>query len=236
MDHIPDDRPLLFVGNHTLFGILDVPLMFAKLYVDKGIYLRALGDHRHFKVPGWGKLLAHFGAVDGTRETCSALMQRGEPILVFPGGAREVTKRKGERYKLIWNNRIGFARMAVEHGCTIVPFAAVGVEDHFNIVLDGNDVLGSPLGRVVRSLGLREDFVPPLVTPGRDVERFYFQFCEPISTRGLSGDASEHAAKHVRDLTKHAIEQGMQALMERRAHDPDRYVSRRVARRISSML
>ncbi|HEX7479618.1 MAG TPA: hypothetical protein VF331_17570, partial [Polyangiales bacterium] len=44
LEHVPDERPLLFVGNHTLFDIIDVPLLFAKLYVEKGIFLRALDD------------------------------------------------------------------------------------------------------------------------------------------------------------------------------------------------
>jgi hypothetical protein len=37
-------------------------------------------------------------------------------VLVFPGGGREVTKRKGEAHKVIWKERTGFARMAIEHG------------------------------------------------------------------------------------------------------------------------
>ena len=46
---------------------------------------------------GWRDFLAGFGAVDGTRENCAALMREGESILVYPGGAREVFKRKSEK-------------------------------------------------------------------------------------------------------------------------------------------
>ncbi len=42
-------------------------------------------------------------------------MRRGELVMVFPGGAREVNKRKNERYKLV-ENRLGFARLAIQHG------------------------------------------------------------------------------------------------------------------------
>ena len=28
VEDIPEDRPLLFVGNHTLYGVLDPPLAF----------------------------------------------------------------------------------------------------------------------------------------------------------------------------------------------------------------
>jgi hypothetical protein len=42
-----------------------------------------------------------------------------------PGGAGEVFKGRGQDYKLLWKERLGFARMAIEFGYPIVPFAAV---------------------------------------------------------------------------------------------------------------
>ena len=56
----------------------------------------------------------------------------------FPGGAREVFKRRGEKYALI-GERTGFARLAIECGYPIVPFSAVGAEDVYDIVLDAED-------------------------------------------------------------------------------------------------
>jgi hypothetical protein len=35
-------------------------------------------------------------------------------VLVYPGGGREVAKRKGEKYQLLWKERVGFARLAIE--------------------------------------------------------------------------------------------------------------------------
>jgi 1-acyl-sn-glycerol-3-phosphate acyltransferase len=46
--------------------------------------------------------------------------------MVFPGGGREVTKRKGQQYQLIGKNCEGFAVMAIEQGYPIIPFASVG--------------------------------------------------------------------------------------------------------------
>ena len=65
-------------------------------------------------------------------------MKAGENILLFPGGAREVAKRKGEAYQLVWKKRLGFVRLAVEHSYRILPFASVGQEDAFSIILDAN--------------------------------------------------------------------------------------------------
>ena len=54
------------------------------------------------------------GMVRGTRDNVRALMRSRQTILVFPGGAREVNKRRGQQYQLLWRERIGFARLALE--------------------------------------------------------------------------------------------------------------------------
>ncbi|HRH91067.1 MAG TPA: hypothetical protein PLW01_04040, partial [Agitococcus sp.] len=61
LEHLDRSRPALYVGNHTLYGTLDGPLMLLGLYEHKGIFLRSLGDYIHFKVPVWGKLLVDNG-------------------------------------------------------------------------------------------------------------------------------------------------------------------------------
>jgi hypothetical protein len=101
-------------------------------------------------------------------------------ILVFPGGAREVFQRKGEQYRLLWGKRTGFAHLAIEHGYAIVPFSAVGAEDAFDILIDAEELLASPIGPLnpsARSSGRRRragrarDRSIMLPRP----ERFYFR-------------------------------------------------------------
>jgi len=231
LERIPrGEGPLLFVGNHTILGVLDTPLLVAEVYRSAGILLRGLGDHAHFKIPVWRDLLARMGAVDGTRENCDRLMREGEAVLVFPGGAREVAKRRGEKYRLMWKKRLGFARMALAHGCTVVPFAAVGAEDALDIVLDADDLMRSPLGAIIRKLGIRSDVVMPLVkgvgpTPLPRPERMYFHIGEPIRVVRAGGD---DAARELRDRVKAAVEEGIEELLHLRAGDPGRTLKGRM--------
>lgn len=139
IENVPTERALL-VGNHNTLGLVDAPLLAAELW-ERGRIVRSLGDHAHFKIPGWRDALTRTGVVEGTREITSELMRRGELVMVFPGGAREVNKRKNERYKLVWKNRLGFARLAIQHGYPIVPFASVGAEHGIDIVLDNESPL-----------------------------------------------------------------------------------------------
>lgn len=237
VDRVPTDRPFLLVGNHTLMGVLDVPLMLLGLHERRGIVVRSLGDHLHFQVPLWRDLLTRFGAVDGTRENCEALMRAGEPILIFPGGAREVFKHKGERYHLIWKNRTGFASLAIKYGYPIVPFAAVGAEECYDILLDSDQLRRSPLGPVFEWLTSRPDELPPVVAgagPLPRPQRFYFRFEPPIETTPWAGRAGSQAAcLELRAAVAGAIEHGIAALQRTRRRDPEAALAVRLARELA---
>ena len=229
LENVPTDRPVLLAGNHTLMGLLDVPIMLLELHDRLGFWPHPLGDHVHFLLPGWRHLLEAFGTVEGTRDRCRALMAAGESVLVFPGGAREVFKRRGERYRLMWEGRTGFARLAIEHGYPIVPFAAVGAEECYDILIDAGDLrrLVPPLRWVPRS-----DEAPPLVrglgpTLLPRPQRFYFHFAPPVETVHLAGLA-DRACVGVRDQVRAGVETGIAFLLHERERDPRSWVMRRL--------
>jgi len=231
MENIDPARPSLFVGNHTIYGLLDVPLMTAQVYQEKGILIRGLADHAHFDIPGWRDVLTRGGGVEGTRPNCRALMDAGENVVVFPGGGREVAKRKGEAYKLVWKQRKGFTRMAIEHSYPIIPFASVGPDDAFDILIDGDEIMASPVGRFLNRTGLSDkylrggDMLMPIargfgLTSFPRPERFYFKFGKPISTKkyvGLEND--DDALMDLRERTARAINRLIDDLHEIRAED-----------------
>lgn len=249
IEHVPRRGAVLLAGNHTIYGVLDVPMLALELYEKTGRVVRALGDHFHFDLPIWRDVVERVGAVRGTRENCARLLDEGEAVLVFPGGGREVMKRKGEKYRLVWKERVGFARIAIEHQVPIVPFASVGVEDMFEIVIDADDVLASPLGGLLRALGVTEkewfrhgEVIPPLSRGTGPaglprLERQYFLFGEPIRTERFAGRHDDPAAcRALRQAVAAAIEGGIARLQEVRAGDPERYPVQRLLRWIASRL
>ena len=233
IEQVPDRGPLLFAGNHTIFGVLDAPMMLFELYAKRGIFLRSLGDHLHFRIPLWRDVLLSYGVVDGTRENCAQLMQAGESILVFPGGGREVAKRKGEKYKLIWKNRVGFARMAIRFGCPIVPFAAVGAEEAFDILIDANEILASPLGAVLKRFGVDPDVIMPIARPMPRPERLYFYYGPPIDTQRYKGRyQDDEACFAVRHEVEGAVRRGIRILRAEQRRDPERHLLPRLIKQL----
>eukprot|EP01104_Vermistella_antarctica_P021144 TRINITY_DN936_c0_g1_i1.p1 TRINITY_DN936_c0_g1~~TRINITY_DN936_c0_g1_i1.p1 ORF type:complete len:424 (+),score=73.27 TRINITY_DN936_c0_g1_i1:157-1428(+) len=214
---------LLFVCNHSLMGI-EMPMFIWTIFKNTNVFVRGLSDHAHFEMPGWASLLSYFGAVNGTRENCSLLMRNDLPVLVYPGGGHEVMKKKSDaKYGLMWKERKGFARLAIQHGYTLVPCCCVGSEDMLEIVKD------IPLEFARKGLSM------PLVKPiaPSKLQKLYFWFGEPIPTAHMNGDTSVENQTKIRDVTKVAVEGGIQSMLEKQEKDPSRYLHARVNSQIS---
>ena len=164
VEHLPD-QPCLFVGNHSLFA-LDGMILGPTMYAETGRFLRPMGDRFL-----WNKYTEEFilsqGGLLGHPEVCSAFMQAGRDLLVFPGGAHEATKTQAQRYTLQWKERYGFVKLAAMHGYTIMPVALVGPDEFFDHRIEGEDLLKTPLAQLAKAFGLidkdiRPDMVPPI--------------------------------------------------------------------------
>ena len=113
-----------------------------------------------FKHGRLNEIVRSVGIIPAHPRNARRVLDEGHKLLVFPGGGREVAKHKGERYQLFWKQRLGFARLAIEHGCPIVPFAAVGAEDAFDVVVDADDLMRSPLSASNRQTFSRSMAMP----------------------------------------------------------------------------
>jgi len=194
-ENIPE-RPCLFVGNHSLFaldGWIIGPLMTREL----NRFPRGLGDKFLFANPKVGDFVLKRGAVMGNPEVCSALMKAGADLIVFPGGAHEAVKPASMKYELQWKERYGFVKLAARHGYTIMPFGLVGPDEFYGHLMEGRDIPGSPLGSLLRRLGLLNDNVRADVLPPVPVgalgsllpkpQRCYLGFGEPVDLARYKG-------------------------------------------------
>ena len=231
IERIPH-RPVLFVGNHSRYALLDLPVMMDELWTRRRIAVRPLGEHAHYALPVWRDLLTMCGMVHGTRANVRALMRDGQNILVFPGGTGEVFKGRGQDYRLIWKERLGFARLAIESGYPIVPFAAVGAEEMFHVLVDREMPVAAQVSALMRRLvGLPLPPIPRGIGPTLfpRPERLYFWFGHPVDTSRYGGDGDdEAAARAVRDEVRAAVLAGIEALRAERELDPPRGVLARL--------
>jgi 1-acyl-sn-glycerol-3-phosphate acyltransferase len=247
MDNIPQ-QPCLFVGNHSLFA-LDAMVLTPILQQRLGRFLRPLADRIFWEAAPVGSLATRQGAVLGHPEVCSALMENGEDLLVFPGGAHESVKPASEFYTLQWKQRYGFIRLAAQHGYTIVPFGMVGPDQFYSHYKEGKELAESPLGvlarrqaKLLQRLGLlsetnRDDLVPPipvgaLGTLFPKLQRCYIGFGEAMDLSAHQGKSlSATRMRALRDRVALTIEQQLSELLLAQKQDEDQ---QSVLRRILS--
>jgi 1-acyl-sn-glycerol-3-phosphate acyltransferase len=162
VERIPESGAAMIVSNH---GRLDFDsfLLIRLMSRARGRLARLLADHMWFRLPLVDRIFSLAGAVDGTRENALRLLERGEIVLAYPGGVREIMSGRFGREHIAWDGRIGFARVAIEAGVPVIPVVGVGVNSGFVFVSDGR-LLGKLLFQGVLRLGpAYADYRNPLV-------------------------------------------------------------------------
>lgn len=76
-------------------------------------------------IPGLPRAKIAAGLISPSEENCLAALEAGEQLLVTPGGSREAQPSR-DFYRLRWEGRYGFVRLALKTGAPIVPLAVVG--------------------------------------------------------------------------------------------------------------
>ncbi|MDI1450316.1 lysophospholipid acyltransferase family protein [Polyangium sp. 6x1] len=131
-EHAPRTGGALLVGNHAFLGI-DAFALGALLLLRTGRLPRFLAERNLFRLPGVRELLRSMGAIPGTPDDAVDLLEAGELVVVYPGGVDDSFKLSSDAYTLRWQGRAGFARVAMRARVPIVPFAATGVDELYQL-------------------------------------------------------------------------------------------------------
>ncbi|GIL73806.1 hypothetical protein Vretimale_5333 [Volvox reticuliferus] len=240
-------RPMLFVGNHQKMGFYDTPLLVYELYV-RGYRVRGLAHPGHWAGP-FGRWFESFGSVKASPMAAFRLLRSSEKVLLFPGGAKEVVKKRGQEYTLLWKESPDFVRLAARCNALIVPFAAVGADDAYDVIMDTDEVIAHPvlgplttglLSRVSNALDPAESIFPitslpvvglPTPIPIPNLQRLYFQFTPPIDPRALGTNINDpQQVQELYDCVKGRVTQCMAELLAVRDADEDSQLGARLAK------
>nr|XP_043628515.1 acyltransferase-like protein At1g54570, chloroplastic [Erigeron canadensis] len=241
---IPDEGPVLIVGNHMLLAFDICPLV-AEFVREKKIMLHGLTHPDLFRgnaaleslaIP-FTDLIKIAGSTPVSGRNLFRLLAKKSHVLLYPGGIREGLHRKGEAGKLFWPEKQEFVRMAVKFGATIIPFGGVGEDDIAELIIDYNDMKRIPfLDQKVNELNqgkknLREGmggeianqpFHLPIFLP-KIPGRLYFMFGKPILTKGkekMSND--EDYLQELYSQIRYDVENNIAYLLKMREQDPYR--------------
>ena len=133
---LPAPGPCIYVAHHGA-GYLNLDLAVAcflvgwkRWYERAGPFtpLRIVAAQGHAIeriIPGLPTVKRQAGLIDPSESSCVAVLNRGEQLLITPGGQRE-SMPDARNYRLRWHDRYGFVRLALTTGAPIVPLSVVG--------------------------------------------------------------------------------------------------------------
>jgi hypothetical protein len=145
LEQLDGGRAMLIAGYHGRPLAFDM-CMFTVAYYDRygalphGIVHRGLDSFPPLKA-----FTDALGFVTDDGPAMHAAVAAGEHIVVTPGGGQEGCRSFQHRYKVAWQGRLGYVRLAAKYGLPIVPVAASGA-DHTYIGLNNAEELGRRLG------------------------------------------------------------------------------------------
>ncbi|CAA0842234.1 DEAD-box ATP-dependent RNA helicase 28 [Striga hermonthica] len=245
---VPDEGPVLLVGNHMLMGAELIPLV-EEFLQEKKIVVRGMAhptlfsplvenENKEFSFSDYMRL---YGALPVTSNNLFKLLNMNSHVLLYPGGAREALHCKGEEYQLFWPDQPEFVRMAARFGATIVPFGVVGEDDLAELALDYDDLIKIPVwGDRIREENERYESLKFNVRSGMSGEvanqslylpvllpkfpgRLYYLFGKPIHTMGRTELLKDREkAMELYLQTKSDVEKIISYLLEKRNEDPYR--------------
>lgn len=131
LEHLPEGRMLL-IANHAGQVPVDGLVIGAAMMLDADPprFPRSMVEKWSAQLPFVSVLFPRMGQVVGSPENARRLLQQGECLLVFPEGARGISKTFEHRYQLV-NFGLGFMRLALETDTPIVPVSVIGSEEQF---------------------------------------------------------------------------------------------------------
>jgi 1-acyl-sn-glycerol-3-phosphate acyltransferase len=130
IEHVPATGPVILVSNHSGQLPFDGLVINAACFLEppQPRLVRSMVEYFVPTIPFASFLFSRWGQITGTPENCRRLLAAEEVVLVFPEGAKGISKPFTQRYQLAPFGK-GFMRLALETGAPIVPVAVIGAEE-----------------------------------------------------------------------------------------------------------
>ncbi len=211
IERVPYGRVLL-IANHSGQLPLDGMILGAAMFFDAEPprVIRSMVEKWTQTLPFLGTFFQRIGQIVGVPENARRLLRQGEAVLVFPEGARGISKAWSERYQL-QEFGLGFMRLALETETPIVPVAVIGAEEQY-INIANSEQLAKLFGMPAFPL-VPQWFIPGGQLPLPTKYRLYFG--EPLVFDGDHDDDDVIIEEKVAVVKNAIAKQLAQGLSER---------------------
>jgi 1-acyl-sn-glycerol-3-phosphate acyltransferase len=199
IEQVPEKGRVLIIANHSGQLPFDGMMIGASLIMERDPprVVRSMVEKWVPRLPFVSVAMARVGQIVGTPDNCRRLLARDEAILVFPEGARGISKTFDRAYQL---ERFGsgFMRLALETGTPIVPVAVVGAEEQQPALYDLK-----PLARLIGAPAFPITPTFPLLGPAGLLPlptRYRIHFGAPMRFEGDGDEEDEVIERQVAEV------------------------------------
>jgi len=212
IENLPASGRVVLVSNHSGQLPFDALVIGSACFLEppQPRLVRAMVEFFVPTVPFASYLFARWGQITGTPENCRRLLAADEAVLVFPEGARGISKPFSKRYQLA-DFGSGFMRLALEAGAPIVPVAVIGAEEQAPAM--NAKILAKLFG--VPSFPIVP--YPPFVAAVPLPVKYRVYFGEPMRFTGDPDDDDDDLAERVKTV-KNRIESMIHMGLRGRKH------------------
>jgi 1-acyl-sn-glycerol-3-phosphate acyltransferase len=138
-ERVPE-RPCLVVGVHSGGALTMDAWTLVNAWWEHYEHRRLLHGTAHdvlMAAPGLGDYFRAVGVIAANRTSVSTALERGEDVVVWPGGEVDAMRSWRKRDVATLGGRKGFVKQAIRSGVPILPVATVGGHDTVFIVSEG---------------------------------------------------------------------------------------------------
>jgi len=127
-EHIPKTGPCIVIGNHSGFMGFDALMLGHQIHIATQRVPRIIAHKLWFLHPKISVHAKKLGLVAANLENGLKVLERKQPLLLFPEGEEGNFKPTKYRYRLRRFRR-GFVRLALQTGAPIIPSVVIGAEE-----------------------------------------------------------------------------------------------------------
>ena len=131
MHHIPEQGPVLLVGNHSGGNVPADTFAFTLAFSAYFGAERPFYQLAHNLVLAWPGLgpLRRYGTIAASHANAARALDADGAVLVYPGGDYETHRPSWQSARVDFDGRTGFVELALERGLPIVPVVSIGGQE-----------------------------------------------------------------------------------------------------------
>ena len=132
ISQIPEKGRAMVLVNHSL-ATYDILLLGYTILYKMGRLPYGLADSNFYKNEFTTKLMHKIALHEANHENAEVLLQKDHLLLIAPGGTKEAIRSSKEKFKIIWEERKGFAKLAIKTQSPIILAACPGADNVYNV-------------------------------------------------------------------------------------------------------